>query len=274
MNHSEPLDRAREENQSTRPAAPNDDCAVKPQHGRAPENTPADQPIGDEVAGWTPPARPPRVGLAGTWCRLEPLVAPDHGDDLFEALAADSDGRLWTYIPIAPPTEREAFDDLMSWAEESSDPLFFAVIDESGRARGIISLLRINPEAGSIEVGFVVFGPSLQRTRAATETIYLLAVRIFDLGYRRFEWKANALNAASSAAAIRFGFDYEGTFRQAMVANGRNRDTAWFAMIDRDWPGFRAAFEHWLAPANFDADGHQRERLSNLTAAVDRTPPG
>lgn len=233
------------------------------------DEPPADQPVGDAVIGWTPPPRPPRAGLAGAWCRLEPLVASRHADALFGELAGDTNGRLWTYIPITPPTEREAFDDLMAWAEASSDPLFFTVIDESGRACGIISLLRIDPEAGSIEVGYIVFGRSLQRTRAATDAIFLLAVRAFDLGYRRFEWKCNGLNAPSRAAAIRFGFDYEGTFRQAMVANGRNRDTAWFAMIDKDWPAIRVAFERWLSPANFDADGHQRERLSDLTGAVD-----
>lgn len=235
-------------------------------HPDRPDRAETAPPLGAEVVDWTPPPRPPRTRLDGSWCRLEPLVASRHGEALFGELAADPRGRLWTYIPIPPPTERDAFDDLMSWAESSADPLFFAVIDETDRPCGIVSLLRIEPAAGSIEVGFIVFGPSLQRTRAATESIYLLARLIFDLGYRRFEWKCHALNAPSRAAALRFGFVHEGTFRQAMVANGRNRDTAWFSIIDRDWPALRGAFERWLTPANFDAGGSQHERLTDLTA--------
>jgi RimJ/RimL family protein N-acetyltransferase len=228
------------------------------------------QPIGAPVFGWTERPRPARTPMLGRFCRLEPLDPARHAAQLFEALQHDTDGRNWTYLPVGP------FESLVSfraWAVSvatGDDPIFFAVIDlKTGRAVGYASYLRIDPKNGSIEVGHINYSPLLQRQPAATETMFLMMRRVFDeLGYRRYEWKCNDQNFPSRAAAARLGFTSEGTFRQVQVVKGHNRDTAWFSIIDTEWPALKAAFERWLAPANFDASGRQRESLSALTKAA------
>ena len=202
----------------------------------------------------------------GRFVALEPLEAERHGDALHRTLhAPGGDPRLWDYLPYGP-FEPSAWQAWIRDAERSPDPMFSAVIDRgTGAPLGWLALLRIEPEHRVIEVGHIVFGPRLQRTPHATEAIYLVARHVFDeLGYRRFEWKCDAHNARSRAAAERFGFRYEGTFRQHMIVKGANRDTAWFAMLDGEWPAVRAGFERWLSPGNFDAAGRQRARLADL----------
>ncbi|MEO1331092.1 MAG: GNAT family protein [Pseudomonadota bacterium] len=228
--------------------------------------SPSDLSLGAPVPDWTPPTRPSRSALAGRFARLEPLSLAQ-ADGLFEAYAADREGRLWTYLSIGPFETLEAYRDWVAGAAGSEDPLFFAVLVE-GRPLGVLSYLRINPEAGSIEVGWITLSPALQRTPAATEIQYLMMRWAFEAGYRRYEWKCNALNAASRRAAQRFGFSFEGVHRQAQVSKGRNRDTAWYAVIDREWPALKIAFETWLGPENFDADGRQKAALRTLTAPL------
>lgn len=224
------------------------------------------QPVGSPVLNWSPRQRPPARVLRGRWCQLEPLDPLRHSEDLWKANGDDKAGRMWTYLPYGPFPEARSY---RAWVEEVAgreDPLFFAIVVD-GRAGGVASLARIDVSAGSIEVGHVAFSPSLQATTAATEAMFLLMAEVFDeLGYRRYEWKCDALNAASRRAASRLGFVYEGTFRQAVVVKGRNRDTAWFSVIDTEWPRLRAAYQRWLSPDNFDPDGRQRLALSTLTA--------
>lgn len=224
------------------------------------------QPVGAALPGWTAPPFPPHEPIAGRYCRLEPLAA-GHARGLWDANARDTEGRNWTYLPYG---SYDDFDDYARWVEsraEERDPQFFAAVTAAGPV-GVLSLMRIDPPNGVIEVGGINFSPLLQRTPAATEAIYLLMRRVFELGYRRFEWKCDALNAPSRRAAGRFGFSYEGIFRQAIVTKGRNRDTAWYACIDREWPALREAYERWLAPANFDASGRQRVSLASLTSQI------
>jgi RimJ/RimL family protein N-acetyltransferase len=231
------------------------------------------QPIGFAVPDWRPPPRPPRETLAGRWCRLEPIDPARHAAALFEANALDADGSGWTYLPYGPFDDLDAYTEWMRRTCLGDDPLFFAVIDAaSGRAVGVASWLRIDPAAGSIEVGHLRFSPLLQRKPAATEAMYLMMKRAFELGYRRYEWKCDALNAPSRAAAQRLGLSFEGIFRQAVVIKGRNRDTAWYAAIDREWPALEQAFARWLAPSNFDPEGRQRVALSALTKPLLHTP--
>lgn len=221
------------------------------------------QPIGCALPGFRPPPRPPRAPLEGRWCRVEPLSAAVHGADLWNAYAEDAEGRVWTYLANGPFRSDAEFAAFIASREPATDPLFFAIVDAAtGRAGGMASYLRIEPAHGSIEVGHLAFSPRLQRTRAATEAMYLMMRQAFELGYRRYEWKCDALNAPSRRAAERLGFLYEGTFRQATVYKGRNRDTAWYSVIDAEWPARAAAFEAWLDPANFDAAGRQRQPLS------------
>jgi RimJ/RimL family protein N-acetyltransferase len=226
------------------------------------------QPIGEPVAGFAPPPPPPREPIAARYCRLEPLDAARHAEDLHRANLADASGGLWTYMPYGPFA---SLADFLAWMRpmcERADPLFFAVVESAGeRAAGVASYLRIDPPNGSIEVGHILYSPALQRTRAATEAMYLMMRRVFELGYRRYEWKCDALNAPSRAAAERLGFRFEGVFRQAVVYKGRNRDTAWYSVIDAEWPRLREAYERWLEPSNFDAAGRQRASLTSLTAA-------
>lgn len=227
------------------------------------------QPIGFSVAGWRAPRPPSREPMIGRRCRLEVLDAARHADDLFAANQLDTENRIWTYLPYGPFETPSAYRAWVESVANGEDPLFHAVIDaDSGKAVGVASFLRITPAAGCIEVGHINFSPSLQRTRAATECMFLMMKRVFEAGYRRYEWKCDALNAGSRAAAQRLGFSYEGIFRQATVYKGRNRDTAWYAMIDTEWPALEEAFESWLDDSNFDADGRQRARLSQLTAPI------
>jgi RimJ/RimL family protein N-acetyltransferase len=223
--------------------------------------------LGWVVENWTPPPRPAFEVLSGRWCRLEPLSAARHAADI-HAVNRASDA-IWDWLPYGPFDTEAAYADWVRSVEGRDDPMFFAVIEAgSGRAQGVLSLMRIDTGNGVIEVGHINFAPVLQRTPAATEAIFLLMARIFRLGYRRFEWKCNALNQPSRRAAERFGFSYEGVFRQAVVSKGRNRDTAWFAMIDADWPDLATAYGTWLAPENFDAAGRQVQSLSRLTRPV------
>lgn len=227
------------------------------------------QPVGAELPDWAPPPPPPREAIEGRYVRLEPLDPARHAAELFEAFSADAQGRNWTYLPSGPFETRASFDLWLAEIAAKLDPLFFAAVDRAtGKAVGVSSFLRIQPQAGSIEVGHILFSPAMQRTRLATEAIYLHMKRAFELGYRRFEWKCDALNAPSRRAAQRFGLSFEGVFRQATVYKGRTRDTAWYAAIDSEWPRLSHAFETWLGPANFDADGRQLQRLSDLTAPL------
>ena len=226
------------------------------------------QPIGFPVEGWTARQMPPLTAMTGRFCRVEPLDAGRHAGELYAANSEDRDGRMWTYLPWGP---YDGFDEYLAAIQAGlrrEDFITYAVIDAvSGKAVGVASYLNINPAAGSIEVGGIAYAPALQRQPAGTEAMYLMMRRVFDeLGYRRYEWKCNALNAPSRAAAQRYGFRFEGIFRQADVVKGRNRDTAWFSITDREWPRIKAAFERWLDPGNFDDAGRQRASLSALTA--------
>jgi RimJ/RimL family protein N-acetyltransferase len=225
-------------------------------------------PVGDPVPDWSVPPRPPAdLALTGRYAHLEPLKADTHAALLFRAFAGHD--RIWTYLPSGPYSSAAQFHRWMRDSEASRDPQFMAIQNkDTGLFEGFLSLLRIAPEAGSIEVGYITMSPALQRTRAATEAIYLTMEWAFEAGYRRFEWKCDAMNAPSRRAAQRFGLSYEGVFRQAAIVKGRNRDTAWFAAIDGEWPALREAFGVWLSPANFDETGGQRERLSDLTRLV------
>ncbi|GGA94732.1 GNAT family N-acetyltransferase [Allosediminivita pacifica] len=222
------------------------------------------QPVGLPVDLALPRPAPQHLTLAGRYGAVVPLEA-GHADALFAAYSEDPEGRGWTYMPLHPWPDVATARAWAMQAAESEDPLFFAVTDPDGVALGVCSYLRIAPEVGSVEVGFIHFAPPLQRTRLATEAMALMMGHVFDhLGYRRYEWKCDALNAPSRAAAGRLGFTYEGTFRQATVVKGRNRDTAWFSVIDSEWPRLKAGFEAWLAPENFDAEGRQKVSLKAL----------
>jgi RimJ/RimL family protein N-acetyltransferase len=222
-----------------------------------------ERPIGFPVPGWTPRPLPPRTAMIGRWCRVEPLEVDRHAEELYEANLDDREGKNWIYLGSDPLPDLPSYRAWLETMSAGSDPLFHAIIDQrSGKAAGVAALLRIDASNGVIEVGHINYSPRLQRTAAATEAMALLMRRVFDeLGYRRYEWKCDALNAPSRAAARRLGFQYEGTFRQAMVYKGRNRDSAWFSILDREWPALREAFDRWLDPANFDAAGRQRRRL-------------
>lgn len=227
------------------------------------------QPVGLPVTGWTPPRPPASVAMEGRYCRLEPLDVERHAAALFEANSLDREGRGWTYLPYGPFADFNAYRTWLEMVSRGSDPLFFAIVDTMlERAVGVAAYLRIDPNNGSIEVGHLNFSPLLQRRPAATEAMYLMMKQAFEWGYRRYEWKCNALNAPSRQAAQRLGLSYEGIFRQAAVVRGRNRDTAWYAAIDAEWPALQQAFSRWLDPSNFDRDGRQRSSLSELTAPV------
>ena len=227
------------------------------------------QKIGWPVPEWEARPRPPRSIMEGRFVRVEPLDPGRHAAALFGAFRADGDNRIWTYLPYGP---FETQDDLESWMARfclGEDPLFHALIERaSGQALGVASLMRIEPRMGVIEVGHINYAPALQRTPAATEAMYLLMRRVFEeLGYRRYEWKCDDLNEPSKAAARRLGFTYEGLFRQAVIYKGRNRDTAWFSILDREWPALKQAYENWLDPSNFDRAGRQKASLAALVRA-------
>ena len=224
------------------------------------------QPIGAPLPDWTTRQRPPRKAIDGRFCRVEALDPARHAAELFDANSEDREGWNWTYLPYGPFPSFDLYRDYLVAASQRDDPLVHAIVDSgSGRAVGVASLMRIDPAAGVIEVGGINYSPRLQRRPAATEAMYLLMRRVFDeLGYRRYEWKCDWLNAPSRAAALRLGFRYEGLFRQATVYKGRSRDTAWFSIIDSEWPSVRAAFGGWLDPSNFDVEGRQRRTLQSF----------
>lgn len=216
------------------------------------------------LSRWQGAPRPERVVLDGRYARLEPLDPARHGADLLRSAQEPGGDDRFLYLFEEPPADAAAFTPWLDTAATSVDLMFFAVIDrKTGRAEGRQALMRIEPAHGVIEIGSILWGPAVARTRIATEALFLFAAYAFDtLGYRRLEWKCNDLNEPSKRAARRFGFQFEGVFRQHMVAKGRNRDTAWFAMTDGDWPRLKAGYEAWLRPENFDADGRQRSRLT------------
>jgi RimJ/RimL family protein N-acetyltransferase len=224
------------------------------------------QPIGNEMPNWMVRAHPPRKTITGRYCHLEPLEANRHANDLFESFNKTLDGRDWTYMFEGPFTDLESYRIHAEKAELSNDPLHFAVIDvESGRAVGSLALMRIDHANGSVEIGHVVHSDFLKRTRAATEAHYLLMRLVFEeLGYRRYEWNCDSLNLPSRSAALRLGFKFEGIFRHAVVYNARSRDTAWFSIIDSEWPAVRQGLEKWLDEGNFDSKGCQRKSLKEF----------
>jgi RimJ/RimL family protein N-acetyltransferase len=233
---------------------------------------PAELPLGERL-DWVAAKQPARAPLRGSHVLLRPVDAAADAQALYAVShSPDGDPAIWTYLPDGPYESPAHLRQMLAWAETAEDSLYFTLVrarDE--RPLGLASYLRITPEFGTIEIGHIWFGVPLQRTTAATEAIYLLARHAFDdLGYRRLEWKCNALNAASRRAAERFGFTFEGVFRKHQVVKGRNRDTAWYAITDEDWPALRAGFTSWLAPANFDSEGRQRHSLGELRAAARR----
>ncbi|NIC04788.1 GNAT family N-acetyltransferase [Billgrantia bachuensis] len=229
------------------------------------------QPVGAALPDWQPARRPDRIPLQGRWVRLEPLSAERHADSLHAAFMAPGQGKhdapeaRWTYSGGMPFADAEQYRAWLKARSESDDPLFYAIVTAAGeRALGLASYLNVVPEHGSIEVGHIHFSPALRRTPAATEAMLLMMRHAFELGYRRYEWKCNAFNAASRRAAGRLGFQFEGIFRQHRVENGRNRDTAWFSLLDSEWPAVETRLERWLAWENFDAAGRQLSSLSAL----------
>ncbi|HEY1082496.1 MAG TPA: GNAT family protein [Prosthecobacter sp.] len=230
------------------------------------------QPVGFPLPDWQPPALPAGEPLEGRFARLVRLDAAAHAASLLEANALEPEGRMWTYLPYGPFDSDAAYQAWLQDMGTRRDPFFYTILEAAtGRPLGLASYLRMDPANGCIEVGHLHFSPLLQRSPAATEAMFLMMQQAFALGYRRYEWKCDSLNAPSRAAALRLGFTFEGLFRQAVVVKGRNRDTAWFSITDQEWPALQQAFLHWLAPANFDAQGVQRERLSDLTAQAQKT---
>ena len=224
------------------------------------------QPIGYLVNDWQECAFPPRSTMTGKWCRVERLVPEKHAEELFAAYVKQRNDQDWTYLQYGP---FDRFDDYQSWlkkTETGDDPLFHTIIEsKTNKAVGVASFLRIQPGIGVIEVGHIHFSPLMQKTSVATEAMFLMMRRVFDeLGYRRYEWKCDALNARSRKAAERFGFSFEGLFRQATLYKNRNRDTAWFGMTDREWPMIKKTFEIWLSPDNFDTQGRQKKNLKQI----------
>lgn len=227
------------------------------------------QPVGRPMSDWASRLLPARTAMEGRFCRLVALDPATHVEALFAANSLDTDGRMWTYLPSGPFADIAAYRQWLDKMAPGNDPLFFTIIDKATEhAVGLAAFLRIDPVMGCIEVGHLNFSPLLQRRPAATEAMYLMMQTVFALGYRRYEWKCNALNLPSRQAAVRLGFSFEGVFRQAAVIKGRNRDTAWYSILDSEWSAMRQAFETWLVPENFDADGVQRRSLSSLTAAL------
>lgn len=219
-----------------------------------------------DLSTWTARPRPERKTLEGRTVRLEPLDPERHGDDLFAASSVSDIETRFRWLYDYPPQDRASFQPWLEAAAASADPLHFAVIDqETNVAGGRQTLMRIDPTNGAIEIGNIYWGPSLSRSVRATEAFYLFARHVFDdLGYRRYEWKCNDRNEPSKRAAERFGFTFEGVFRQHLIVKGENRDTAWFSILDREWPALKGAFDAWLDPGNFDKEGRQKVRLKTL----------
>ncbi|MFN3350184.1 GNAT family N-acetyltransferase [Pseudorhodoplanes sp.] len=206
---------------------------------------------------------PEPVALAGNYGRIEKLDPDRHGATLWDAFRDTP--AIWDYMPYGPFPDAEAFRTWIAGRATLADPYVYTIVDPDGRALGIAALMAIRPDMGVIEIGHIAYAPALQRTRLGTEAQYLLARYAFEiLGYRRYEWKCNALNSASRQAALRYGFSFEGILRQHMIVKGKNRDTAWYSILDCEWPSRKAAFERWLAPGNFDADGRQKSSLAAL----------
>ena len=223
-------------------------------------------PIGFAVPEWKSVCLPSNEPIQGDYCRLEPLDPIVHAEDLFAANKHDTEDKLWTYLRYGPFRDLNEYSQWLEAVSDKTDPQFYAIVDlEKNKAVGLASYLRIRPEYGSIEVGHLCYSPLLQGTVAATEAMFLMMRRAFEMGYRRYEWKCNSLNIASCNAARRLGFSPEGVFRQDAVVKGRNRDTAWFSIIDTEWGMLKEAFEKWLSPSNFDEKGKQVKRLSDLT---------
>ncbi|NVK30702.1 MAG: GNAT family N-acetyltransferase [Gammaproteobacteria bacterium] len=221
-----------------------------------------DRQFGETLVNWTPPPKPSKSPLIGRYARLEPLRA-DHSPALLNANRQDQAGLMWSYLPYGPFDTLDNYQAWVSAAAKSDDPLFFAIVDQTTEdAIGVASYLRIEPNNGAIEVGHIAYSPLLQRSRMATEAMFLMMQNAFALGYRRYEWKCDSLNMPSVNAAKRLGFQYEGTFRQATVYKGRNRDTSWFSIIDQDWHHMEAEYRRYLQPSNFDPEGQQLTPLS------------
>jgi RimJ/RimL family protein N-acetyltransferase len=226
------------------------------------------QPVGETLPDWQPARFPKVTAMDGGYCTLELVDNARHAADLYEAFAEDADGRMWTYMVDGPFASVAEMEQWLDRAAQLTNQVFYAIIDKrTGRAVGLASYLRIQPAHGVVEVGSIAYAPCLQRTVAATEAMFLMMRHAFEaFGYRRYEWKCDSLNEPSRKAAERFGFSYDGLFRQAIVYRGRNRDTAWYSILDSDWPTLKPAYEAWLAPDNFDAEGRQRRKLADLIA--------
>jgi len=228
------------------------------------------QPIGMALTGWVPAKHPVLTILIGHFCRLERLDVKRHVEELYEAFQDSPDARNWTYLPYGPFSSCDEYRDFLTSMEGLIDPFHYAVIDQlTNKAVGTVSLMRIDTANGVIEIGHVVYSPRMQRTPLSTEVMALLQNYVFEeLGYRRLEWKCDSLNGPSRAAAERFGFTFEGIFRQLQVTQGRNRDTAWYSILDSEYEVFKSAYQAWLAPENFDESGHQINKLSGFIAKL------
>lgn len=229
-----------------------------------------DQAIGESIAGWQEKQFPSCNLLLGRLCRLERLSPKHHAQDLFTTLCARQFDKNWTYLPYGPFADYDSFNQWLSASAQLEDPLFFSVIDEAtNQAVGLVSYLRVDPKVGVAEVGHIHFSSKIQQTAIASESMYLMMQYLFDeLGYRRYEWKCDSLNAPSKKAALRLGFEYEGTFKQATIYKNRNRDTAWYAIIDKQWPAIKQSFQVWLDVNNFDDEGCQQTKLAIDKALV------
>ena len=225
------------------------------------------QCVGDDVEDWQERPWPERKTMLGKYCEVVPLNSKAHAEALYEAFSEDEEGANCTYLLNEPFQDYQIFYGWLNGHCDTEDPQFYAIVDKrTSKAVGMASYLRIEPNVGVIEVGHILFSTQMQRTPLSTEAMYLMMRRVFDeLGYRRYEWKCDALNERSRKAALRLGFSYEGTFRQARVYKGRNRDTAWFSVLDKEWPQIKIAFERWLSEGNFDCQGVQKDKLKTTT---------
>jgi RimJ/RimL family protein N-acetyltransferase len=222
------------------------------------------QILGEELPNWQPAQLPKHVTMHGLYSDVLPLDVTQHAVDLFNANSLNANNTMWTYLPYGPFDSLESYQAWLQNFCTHQAPLFF-VISNKLQILGLASYLGVDTKNGSIEIGHLAFSPALQRTTAATEALYLMIEHAFDLGYRRVEWKCNALNEPSRNAALRLGFSFEGVLRQTGIVKGRNRDTAWFSILDKEWPILKNAFKQWLDPLNFDANGLQKMSLSQLT---------